>query len=220
MGGQRRRIERVSGRDYTVLDTLSRKNGTRLKVGSRDQVFTLLILPDSPATHNTPFRAGKGFLYEGGLRVPAIVRWPGVIPSGKVIDVPIIQADWVPTLLEACGVKTDDKFDGASLLPILKGKSFSDRPLFWHFPHHTNQGSRPAGAMRDASWKLVEHYDDGVEHSIWGEWTPSIIVSTVELVHLAVEERGPSHVTVHWWVTKPAPIVAFDPSLGALVDLK
>ncbi len=145
----------------TRLDELKLAENTIVVFTSDNGGLHVLEFPDSPATHNTPFRAGKGFLYEGGLRVPTIVRWPGVIPSGKVSDVPIIQADWVPTLLEACGVKTDDRFDGTSVLSLLKGKSIPDRPLFWHFPHYTNQGSRPAGAMRDGHWKFVEHYDNG-----------------------------------------------------------
>lgn len=121
----------------------------------------VLESPDSPATHNTPFRAGKGFVYEGGLRVPLIVRWPGRAPAGRVKDTPVISDDWVPTLLEACGLKTQDSFDGVSLLPLLEGKTLPARPLCWHFPHYTNQGSRPAGAVREGSWKLVEHYEDG-----------------------------------------------------------
>lgn len=143
------------------LDDLKIAQNTIVIFTSDNGGLHVLEFPDSPATHNTPFRAGKGFVYEGGLRVPTIVRWPGMIPSGKVTDTPIIQADWMPTLLEACGVKMSDKFDGASVLPLLKGKTTSDRSLFWQFPHYTNQGSRPAGAMRDGNWKFVEHYDNG-----------------------------------------------------------
>jgi arylsulfatase A len=121
----------------------------------------VLEFPDSPATHNTPYRAGKGFLYEGGLRVPLIVRWPGIVPAGKVSDVPVMQQDFTPTLLEACGVKADGPLDGVSVLPLWKGDKLADRTLFWHFPHYTNQGCRPAGAIRDGRWKLIEHYEDG-----------------------------------------------------------
>lgn len=121
----------------------------------------VLEFPDGPSTHNTPYRAGKGFVYEGGLRVPLIVRWPGVVPAGKVSDVPVTQQDFVPTLLDACGVRAEVTFDGTSVLPLWKGDKLADRTLYWHFPHYTNQGSRPAGAIRDGRWKLIEHYEDG-----------------------------------------------------------
>jgi arylsulfatase A-like enzyme len=120
----------------------------------------VLEFPDSPATHNTPYRAGKGFLYEGGLRVPLIVRWPGVVPAGRVSDVPVMQQDFTPTLLEACGVKVDGPFDGVSVMPLLKGEKLAERTLYWHFPHYTNQGCRPAGAIREGRWKLIEHFED------------------------------------------------------------
>lgn len=121
----------------------------------------VLEFPDGPSTHNTPYRAGKGFLYEGGVRVPLIVRWPSVVPAGKISDVPVIQQDFAPTLLEACGVKAEGSFDGVSIFPLWKGDKLPDRTLYWHFPHYTNQGSRPAGAIRDGRWKLIQHYEDG-----------------------------------------------------------
>jgi arylsulfatase A-like enzyme len=118
----------------------------------------------TPATHNTPYRAGKGFLYEGGLREPLIVRWPGVVRPGSTTDTPVVLTDLVPTLLEAAGIdvaKTVGPLDGVSLMPLLKGTALPERPLFWHFPHYTNQGGRPAGAMRAGDWKLVENFEDG-----------------------------------------------------------
>lgn len=117
-----------------------------------------------PATHNTPYRAGKGFLYEGGLRVPLIIRWPGVSRPGGTTDTPVVLTDLVPTLLEAAGIdvaKAVGPLDGASIKGLLEGGSLPERTLFWHFPHYTNQGGRPAGAMRKGNWKLVEHFEDG-----------------------------------------------------------
>ena len=112
-------------------------------------------------THNTPFRAGKGFLYEGGLRVPAIVRWPGHVPTDQVIDEPIVNTDWLPTLLACAGLPEPNDVDGVNLHGLLTGQfTAPQRPLVWHFPHYTNQGSRPAGAIRDGVWKLIEYYDD------------------------------------------------------------
>jgi arylsulfatase A-like enzyme len=116
----------------------------------------------TPATFNRPYRAGKGFCYEGGLRIPLIVRWTGQARAGAVTDVPVISTDWTPTFLELAGVKTDLAFDGVSLAGlIVRDESPPPRALFWHFPHYTNQGGRPAGAVREGAWKLVEHYEDG-----------------------------------------------------------
>ena len=112
-------------------------------------------------THNTPFRAGKGFLYEGGLRLPLIVRWPGRVPA-RDVDVPVMNTDWLPTLLELAGAPVPDGLDGKSFAALLKGGAAGPaRSLFWHFPHYTNQGSRPGGAVREGDWKMIEHYDTG-----------------------------------------------------------
>ena len=123
-----------------------------------------LHMPEGPhprVTHNTPLRAGKGYLYEGGLRVPLIVRGPG-LASRRVIDTPVINTDWLPTLLELAGTPLKNALDGVSQAALLRsGKpSTLPRTFYWHIPHYTNQGSRPAGAVREGRWKLVEHYDD------------------------------------------------------------
>jgi arylsulfatase A len=114
---------------------------------------------DAP-THNSPYRAGKGFLYEGGLRVPLIVRWPGKVKAGSVSDVPVVNMDLLPTLLEMCGEKDAPNLDGVSIAPVLLGKGkLKERTLYWHFPHYNNQGGRPSGAVREGKWKLIEFYD-------------------------------------------------------------
>ena len=116
---------------------------------------------DAP-THNTPFRAGKGFLYEGGLRVPLIVRWPGRVRPGVVTATPVINTDLMPTLLELVGAAAASGLDGVSYARLLTGQGRAPtRPFFWHFPHYNNQGGRPGGAVRDGDWKLIEFYDDG-----------------------------------------------------------
>lgn len=124
----------------------------------------VLEFPGTPATHNTPFRAGKGYLYEGGLRVPLIVRWPGVVEAGGVVGSPVSLTDLMPTLLEAAGVNvatTVGPLDGRSLLGFWRGEDLPERPLLWHFPHYSNQGGRPAGAIRLGDWKLIEQFEDG-----------------------------------------------------------
>ncbi len=109
-----------------------------------------------PATINSPYREGKGFLYEGGLRVPFIIRGPGI----KVGDIPMNSLDVMPTVLGLCGVKSEVKFDGRDLAPLLGGGELEYKPTFyWHYPHYANQGSRPGGAVRYEQWKYIEYYD-------------------------------------------------------------
>lgn len=116
-----------------------------------------------PATRNTPFRAGKGYVYEGGLRIPLIVSWPGRVPN-RVVDAPVMNTGWIPTLLDLCGLKPQMPVAGdtPSFAPLLRGDAETAEGDFcWHFPHYTNQGSRPAGAIRVGNLKLIEHFEDG-----------------------------------------------------------
>ena len=120
--------------------------------------------PNTPATSNTPLRAGKGYLYEGGLRVPLLVRWPGVVPAGSVVSTPVITTDWMSTLLDLAGVPRESNVvsDGVTLAGLLKGGAPPQRDaLFWHYPHYSNQGGKPGGATRNGDWKLIEHYESG-----------------------------------------------------------
>ena len=114
-------------------------------------------------THNNPYCAGKGYLYEGGLRIPLIVRWQRRIPAGKVIDSPVINTDWLPTFFKLLDMPTPAGLDGESILDILlNGKEAeTQRRFYFHFPHYTNQGGRPGGAVIEAEWKLIENYEDG-----------------------------------------------------------
>ena len=109
-----------------------------------------------------PLRGGKGWLYEGGIREPLIVRWPAVLKAERVIDTPVSSPDFFPTLLDAAGAKpaADQKLDGLSLLPLLRGESLSDRALCWHYPHYGNQGGAPGAAIRRGEWKLIEWFED------------------------------------------------------------
>jgi arylsulfatase A len=146
-----RKIDDLGLRTNTVVIFTSDNGGLHVPEGSHQTV-----------THNTPYRAGKGFLYEGGLRIPLIARWPGIIPAGKVTDAPVNSVDWTPTLLALAGITNSSAFGGENIAAILRGGTdWPDRPFFWHFPHYTNQGSSPAGAMRHGDWKLIEHYEDG-----------------------------------------------------------
>ncbi len=120
--------------------------------------------PSTPPTINSPLREGKGWLYEGGIRVPLLVRWPGVIPGASMNATPVSSVDYFPTLLELAGVKmaTNEVVDGVSLLPLLEQTGeLPARPLFWHYPHYSNQGGKPGGVIREGDFKLIEFYETG-----------------------------------------------------------
>jgi arylsulfatase A-like enzyme len=114
-------------------------------------------------TSNAPLRAGKGWLYEGGIRVPLIVYAPGVTTPGQTVDQPFISCDFYPTFLEMAGLppRPDQHLDGLSLLPVLKGETSSaPRTLFWHYPHYHGSTWTPGAAVRDGDWKLIEFFED------------------------------------------------------------
>ena len=123
-------------------------------------------------TSMEPLRGSKGMFYEGGIRVPMAVRWPGVTEPGSTSDTPVIGIDFFPTLLEVAGasVPEDKILDGKSFLPLLRGEQdASERALFWHFPAylqgytkaHGHWRTTPVGAVRKGKWKLIEFFEDG-----------------------------------------------------------
>jgi uncharacterized sulfatase len=112
---------------------------------------------------NAPLRAGKGSHYEGGIRVPCVVRWPGVVPAGRVNATPIHVIDWLPTLLQAAGTSApkQHRVDGVSLLPLLRGNQLPSRPLFWYLPlYEVRWGGTPCAIIREGDWKLIEFFGD------------------------------------------------------------
>ncbi len=118
-------------------------------------------------TNNAPLRAGKGSVYEGGIRVPTLVRWPGFTSPGSVSSEPVMHIDYYPTILEMAGVEGNPEHnrsvDGVSLVPILRDPSTSGlgrEALFWHYPHYHGGGATPYGAIRAGNWRLVEFYED------------------------------------------------------------
>jgi len=111
---------------------------------------------------NAPLRGEKGMLYEGGIREPLIIRWPGKVKPGSVCSEPVTSVDFYPTFLDIAGVKGDPAYalDGKSLKPLLTQKGDFDRDaIYWHYPHYHH--SVPAGAIRAGDYKLIEFYDDG-----------------------------------------------------------
>jgi arylsulfatase A-like enzyme len=112
-------------------------------------------------TSNLPLRGGKGWVYEGGIREPWIIRYPGVTQAGSVSDERICSIDLYPTVVGAAGVTVKHEIDGVDLKPALKGQPLESRPLYWHYPHYSNQGGIPGGAIREGDFKLIERYEDG-----------------------------------------------------------
>lgn len=114
------------------------------------------------ATSNAPLRAGKGHPYEGGIREPLIIKWPGATKPASTCSVPVCSIDFFPTLLEIAGVKSPGPVDGLSLVPLLKQSGSLDRDaLYWHYPHYWSGNTvRPSGTVRAGDWKLIEFYED------------------------------------------------------------
>ena len=113
-------------------------------------------------TSNVPLRAGKGSAYEGGVRVPLIVKWLGVTKPGSVSHTPVISADYYPTLLSVAGAPpAAGAVDGESIEPLLRQTGALKRDaLYWHYPHYHPGGATPYGAVREGDFRLVEFYED------------------------------------------------------------
>jgi arylsulfatase A-like enzyme len=120
-----------------------------------------LSTSEGSPTSNLPYRAGKGWAYEGGVREPALISWPGKVQVGQTGE-PMISTDFYPTLLELCGFEALpwQHIDGTSFAKLLKDPTadFERKPLFWHYPHWGNQGGIPYSAIRDGDWKLIKFY--------------------------------------------------------------
>jgi arylsulfatase A-like enzyme len=125
-----------------------------------------LSTAEGSPTSNLPLRAGKGWLYEGGIRVPMIISWKNKIPAGKESSIPVISIDFYPTLIELAGIKESTKgngeIDGVSIVPLLKenSKAITRKTLYWHYPHYGNQGGNPGSVIQEKGWKLIFFYED------------------------------------------------------------
>ena len=119
----------------------------------------------SKSTDCSPLRRGKGSPYEGGVRVPTIVKWPGVIQRGSLCEVPVISVDYFPTILELAGQKPGSVVDGRSIASLLRGASSLPREaIYWHFPHYHSPVDSPYSAVRVGDMKLIHFFqDDHVE---------------------------------------------------------
>jgi arylsulfatase A-like enzyme len=157
-------VETVSDSMTRILDQLD-----ALKIADRTVVlFTsdnggLIGGTNNPVTANLGLRAGKGSAYEGGVRVPFIVKWPGVTKPGSTCDTPVITVDILPTVAQIAGVAApaERPLDGESLVPLLRGTGGLKRDaIFWHYPHYHPGGATPYSAVRQGDWRLVTFYED------------------------------------------------------------
>ncbi|MCY2976027.1 MAG: sulfatase-like hydrolase/transferase [Planctomycetota bacterium] len=152
-------MDQAVGKVLTKLDELGLSENTIV-------IFTSdnggLSTSEGWPTSNLPLRGGKGWMYEGGIREPLLVRWPSMVKPGSVINTPVSSPDFFPTLLAATATKPhpDQTLDGVSLMPLLKGDAIPERSLFWHYPHYGNQGGAPSAAVRRGDWKLIEWQED------------------------------------------------------------
>lgn len=151
VGRVRRSLEAAGIADETIVVFTSDNGGLATSEG-----------PKTPSTFNSPLREGKGFLYEGGIRVPLIVTWPTHLGAGKTRGSPVSSIDLPVTLTELCGIPWPGTTDGTSLAGLLRDDTeLPERALYWHYPHYSNQRSRPGGAVRKGNWKLIEFYENG-----------------------------------------------------------
>ncbi len=149
VGRVMKKLEDLGVADRTVVIFMSDNGG--------------LSTSEGHPTSNVPLRAGKGWLYEGGIREPMIIKWPGVVRPGSLCHEPVTSTDFYPTMLEMAGLRPRpaQHVDGLSLVPLLKGgRSLDRRAIFWHYPHYSPQGGRPSGAVRVGNHKLIEFYED------------------------------------------------------------
>jgi len=165
----------------TMLDSMDNSIGILLdwldKPANRELKENTLILLTSdnggvihnevngnPWTSNRPLRGGKANTYEGGVREPWIVRWPGKIKAGTVCREPVQSVDIYPTFLEIAGVRPRDgiQMDGQSIVPLLKGEAMKHQPIFTHFPHYMGALCAPSTSVREGDYKLIRYFHAGV----------------------------------------------------------
>ena len=178
---------------------------------------------DGNPTENKPLRDGKGSTYEGGVREPTIVKWPGVTRPGSASDEPVITIDYYPTLLEIAGAEGDPehnaKVDGLSLVPLLKDPQakLARKAVYWHYPHYHSCGATPYGAVRAGDWKLIEFYED-MRVELYN--LRDDIGESKDLAERAPEKRDQLRRMLHAWrdevgAQMPAPNPQHDPAEDA-----
>ncbi|MEE2675740.1 MAG: sulfatase [Planctomycetota bacterium] len=166
LGRIRDKLESLGLSENTIVILFSDNGGMSAgNFGNPKRVINPNALDAAYSTSNLPLRGAKGFLYEGGIREPMIVHWPGHHKQGYVCDVPVVSTDFYPTILEMVGLEAmpEQHPDGLSITSLVQGgKSIERDGIYWHFPHYSNHGMQsPGGAIRVDDWKLLEYYENG-----------------------------------------------------------
>jgi len=160
------KLEQLKLSENTILIFFSDNGGmAAANFGNPKRVIRKTRLGRAYSTSNLPLRGAKGWLYEGGIRVPMIVKWPGGGDRGTTCDVPVISTDFYPSILEMAGLPSKPKqhVDGVSITPLLRGERKLKRTaIYWHFPHYSNHGMQsPGGAIRAGNYKLLDYFENG-----------------------------------------------------------
>ncbi len=152
------------GRILKMIDELGQTENTLLIFLSDNGGLTM-EWAGRVVTSNSPLRSGKGSLYEGGVRIPMMIRYPGIIKPGSVCGQAVSTIDIYPTILQILGIDEPEKSsgpDGVSILPLLKDPTtpLNRKYLFWHYPHYYVPITSPVSAIRQGDWKLLEYFED------------------------------------------------------------
>jgi arylsulfatase A len=156
-------VDESVGRIVKKIDDLKLSERTLIIFTADNGGLSVKEGPNTPSTSNAPLRAGKGYLYEGGIREPLIAVWPNSIPAASICDAPVCSIDFYPTFLKIADAhpKPGQIIDGIDINPLLHRSGTIQRDaLYWHYPHYSNQGGKPGAAVREGDWKLIQFYED------------------------------------------------------------
>lgn len=207
LGVIRRKLEELGIADNTIVIFYSDNGGMAgANFGRPDRRIAKDALDRAYATSSLPLRGAKGWMYEGGIRVPMIVCYPGVGRAGTECDVPVISNDFYYTLLDMASVDVPKEkvCEGESIVPLLEGGKIGKRALYWHFPHYSNHGMQsPGGAIRYGDYKLLEYFENGTvqlfdlktdlgeQHDLSAE-KPGVVKKLRKMLHAWRESVGAS----------------------------
>lgn len=164
LGRIRKKLKDLGLADNTIVIFTADNGGMSASNQYRGINHPIESLDSRFASSNLPLRGAKGWNYEGGIRVPLVVYWPGQIKPDSTSNALVTGTDFYPTLLDMIGMPTlpNQHVDGVSFLPALRGKDHDRGAIYWHFPHYSNHGYQsPGGAMRLGKYKLLEYYESG-----------------------------------------------------------
>ncbi|NNE00040.1 MAG: sulfatase-like hydrolase/transferase, partial [Pirellulaceae bacterium] len=159
------KLKELGIEENTIVIFFSDNGGmAAMNVGNPKRIVANENVDKAYSTSCLPLRGAKGWLYEGGIRVPLIIKWPGKGQVGTTCSTPVSSIDFFPTIMNMIGkgdeVSTD--VDGVNIAPLVQGETIDDRAIYWHFPHYSNHGMHsPGGAIRTGKYKLLEYFENG-----------------------------------------------------------